>query len=507
MAMGPRAYQDALEGRFGAAPSSPWVWALRALQSAFDHRVSVSPEDLGGLKGEVAMRTAQHAMLAHFVEGNVDAVQRWGDFLQSAETAEASHLVHLQWAWRALLLGHGSRSLDSTIEYARTAGRPTLFVEALCASTLLQLQEDPTGATERARRAVHIARSEEMIQQEYLANVVLACCRRREGRPYLAARILTELRRVSCGRWDSWITWEHLLADPLASDAQGAPHSESTAMAQSAHTTEMSRATPLRLLRQGCLAGDIALFEKATASARCPADRRLIESLSQGLNPEGAGAPLAQLGLGGWLTALDPQAPHGRWLLVHPERGCREVSALSLPLSDRLGHLRCPVLGSGQVRAAQVLAELARQPGKALRTDEVFRAVYGFAYASEKHSTVFRSALKRARQQLGDAGRIDRPTADTVRVLAARPLSVPAPRSVMRLEERILRILSRTPASSADLARTLRVSKRQVQKALPELVAQGCCSMHKEGRTVRYNVEDTTFVVPTFARVQPVLPC
>lgn len=482
----PKEYRDALEGRFGQAPTTLWAWPIHALRSAFDRSLSVSPADAANLEETIALRAAQHALLAHFVDGDHLAVGEWVAFLRSIASDEAEHLARLGSAWSALLLDEGNVSLNATIEFARAQKRPALRVEALCAATLLVVREDASQATDMARKAVRIARTEEMIQQEYLANVVLARCRRREGRPYLAARILTELRRVSCGRWRSWIEWENQLADPFA-------------------VTEVARAMPLRSVRDGCLQGRREMLSASLAMARCPADRSEVDRLQRGLDPVREAFPV-ELAFQGWQTDREPDEPYGRWILVDPVAGSREISALSLALSDQQGYARCPILGSGQVRAAQVLAVLASRPGEAIPTPEVFQSVYGFAYVAEKHSTVFRSALKRVRDQLGELGVVDRPSAGTVRLLAAQRLSVPDPQSILTLEERILRILSRTPASSAEIARLLHVSKRQVQKSLPELIAQGCCSVEKDGRAVRYNVEDTTFVVPTFARVQPVFP-
>lgn len=482
----PKEYREALEGRFGRAPATLWGWPIRALRSAFDESMTVSPADAAELDERMALRTAQHALLAHFVDGDHHAVKQWVLFLARFASEEATHLSRLGAAWSALLLDEGSPLLDTTVEFARAGGRPALRVEALCATTLLVVREDPARATDMARKAVRIARAEEMIQQEYLANVVLAHCRRREGRPYLAARILTELRRVSCGRWRSWIEWENQLADPFAA-------------------TEVPRAMPLRSIRDACLQGRREMLPAAVPLARCPADQHEVDRLQRGLDPIGPGLPIATLGFKGWQTDREPDEPYGRWILVDPAAGHREISALSLSLSDQQGYARCPILGSGQIRAAQVLAVLAARPGDPLPTLEVFQEVYGFTYVAEKHSSVFRSALKRVRMQLGAFGEVDRPTAGTVRLLANQRLSVPDPQSILTLEERILRILSRTPASSAEIARLLHVSKRQVQKSLPELIAQGCCSVEKDGRAVRYNVEDTTFIVPTFARVQPVL--
>lgn len=481
----PQEYRDALEGRFGQVHPR-WGWPIRALRSAFDETITVAPADLSGLDEELIVRTAQHALLAHFVEGNEDAVARWNHYLRAFDSDEARHLAQLGAAWSALLRAQESPLIDATTEYARASGQPALLIESLCASTLLLVRKDATRATELARKAVRIARSEEMIQQEYLANVVLACCRRREGRPYLAARILTELRRVSCGRWQPWIEWQHQLADPFAA-------------------TEAPRAAPLRAMRDACLQGNLEMLGTAPPLALCSTDRHEVEGLRRGLDPRVVGEPIETLGLKGWLTAPEADESYGRWILVDPA-GHQATSALALLLSDQQGYKRCPILGSGQIRAAQVLAVLARRPGESLLTDEVFRAVYGFAYIPEKHSPVLRSALKRVRMQLQDLGNVDRPTPTTLRLLVTQRVSVPDPKSILTLEERILRVLSRTPASSAELASLLRVSKRQVQNSLPDLVAQGCCSVEKEGRAVRYNVEDTTFTVPTFARVQPVFP-
>src|SRR5262249_16951806 len=65
-------------------------------------------------------------------------------------------------------------------------------------------------ATECARRACRMARTEMLADPEVLAGLTLARTRRMSGRPYLAARIVDELRRRAppC----AWIDWELALA-------------------------------------------------------------------------------------------------------------------------------------------------------------------------------------------------------------------------------------------------------------------------------------------------------
>jgi predicted ArsR family transcriptional regulator len=66
------------------------------------------------------------------------------------------------------------------------------------------------------------------------------------------------------------------------------------------------------------------------------------------------------------------------------------------------------------------------------------------------------------------------------------------------MQDRLLRaIASRGGATAQDVAKAVGVSLRVAQQALADLSADGSCLATKEGRKVRYAVEDTTFSEPT----------
>ena len=135
---------------------------------------------------------------------------------------------------------------------------------------------------------------------------------------------------------------------------------------------------------------------------------------------------------------------------------------------------------------------------------DVFEAAYGFAYDKERNDGVYRNLLTKARKRLGANGEITTGGAGRALVLHHDVL-VPDPRCGPSLRELILRVMaSRVDGvRSQDIAETLRVPLRTVQATLGEMVTEGACETHKEGRSPMYRLEDTTFYEPSLTRLSP----
>jgi predicted ArsR family transcriptional regulator len=80
------------------------------------------------------------------------------------------------------------------------------------------------------------------------------------------------------------------------------------------------------------------------------------------------------------------------------------------------------------------------------------------------------------------------------------PIVVPDMRCALPTADRVLRALATLGTTSASTAAdSLRMPLRTVQAVLQQLVAEGACSIERDGRRVAYKIEDTTFTEITSA--------
>jgi hypothetical protein len=123
------------------------------------------------------------------------------------------------------------------------------------------------------------------------------------------------------------------------------------------------------------------------------------------------------------------------------------------------------------------------------------------------------------RALLGSAGDIRRDEAETMAAAEAGSVSTSPPattpsialvlreaivvrdmRCVLPVADRVLRSLALLGASSANsAAASLRMPLRTVQAVLQQLVAEGACTIERDGRRIAYRIEDTTFTEITVA--------
>ena len=119
-------------------------------------------------------------------------------------------------SWAEVIRGESS-SVDTRLESLRTeavdAQAAVLAVEATALRSLAALNDGNIPvATERARRASRMARTEAIPRAELLAHLVLARLRRISGKPHLAARILSSLIEFAAPPWHPWMLWELTLS-------------------------------------------------------------------------------------------------------------------------------------------------------------------------------------------------------------------------------------------------------------------------------------------------------
>ena len=167
------------------------------------------------------------------------------------------------------------------------------------------------------------------------------------------------------------------------------------------------------------------------------------------------------------------------------------------------------------VRTETGIAALALAGPAGMSREDFFRIVYGFPFVPHRHQAVLDVLCHRMRNLLGDAGELRRdggeaaasgvgvPGGPSLALLLSEIIAVPDMRCALPTSDRVLRALATLGSTSAsDAAESLRMPLRTVQAVLQQLVAEGACTVEREGRRVSYRIEDTTFTEVTSASAQ-----
>jgi hypothetical protein len=388
---------------------------------------------------------------------------------------------------------------------AIAASSPALVCDAASIRALATATAgDLEGATELARRASMMSRTEALHEQETLANLVLARVRRLTGRPFLATRILGALARFASPAWRPWIDWEHAMASgaPALAPDGDADAAASLALAISRARLGNQRgfveATSHAQARLRGLTGHLADLDAARIAIEPDADAGAVDGplarWRRGLDDE---VPRGLLGL---TTSADP-GDAAVLVLVRPAAPAARLLGPGAPLLEAAGAARLPQMQRRQGRTDTALAVLALAGEQGLSDDQLFRAAYGFAFSHNVHGGVLDVLLHRARAHLGSAGEITRGRG--VLALAVQtPLLLVDPRCAPLDDDRVLQLVARCGRMSAkDTSQQLGLPLRSAQAALEALVATGACTRERNGRAIEYRVDDTTFQEPTGQRV------
>lgn len=372
---------------------------------------------------------------------------------------------------------------------ARALGVADVLVEA---TTLRALALGTDGARrealDTARRAVRMAQTEGLRQEQYLAGLALARTRRLVGQAHLASHVLRTLARCASRPWRPWIAWEMVFASGAA-EAEG----PAEAVASSLGSLEHHGGAALEVA-EARLGASVGRFGLAAADWRrlrglfaldLPRDDPAILAFRTGATHA------APHGLGALLGEEAPRVFVVAGLEGPPRRVARALVTTVVPAA------RVARATQRQQRAFTLLATVALAGAEGLDEPTAFREVYGFAYQRDLHRDVFNVLVHRARAALGELGTLDR--ADGRFWLRAEaPLALPDPRCARPLDDRVLSLVStRGRLAAREISSSLGVSLRSAQKALEVLVDDGACVRDKEGRHVAYSVEDTTFSEPT----------
>ena len=449
---------------------------------------------------------------ASFVSQDVAGVETSNEALETLASRDPTGKARLRSSLidAALsVLRDGEADVERVVELATVASRLQLADLVVAATTLRALVEsslgDPSSALAAARRASRMSRTEAIVYTDYLANIVLARCRRISGHPVLAARILASIGRVAPAHFHAWVAWEHTLAGELpdASSPSGIPSAEAPrrllAVVEAAGRgdpeafVESVRALDAATERLSLLRRDADVLLDTIDATREPGE--LARAWCEGRAHE---TPLGLHALAA--TAADPVdagTPATSYAVRAPGGAGRRVLALGVPLLDGT-----PVAASKRrhTRLDTATASLLLAPSEGLSTREWFERVYGFPYHPEKHKGVIDTLTHRLRAHLADTAEVLRRDGHLV-LLHDRSIVVPDPRCEAPLQDRILLTLARhTRLSAADASKTVGVPLRTLQAALKTLVSEGACKVVREGKQVTYEVEDTTFSEPTHMR-------
>ncbi|MEM9192669.1 MAG: helix-turn-helix domain-containing protein [Myxococcota bacterium] len=391
---------------------------------------------------------------------------------------------------------------------------PELVVEATTLRALAAMQVGDFGqAIKLARRASRMARTEAIPQPEYLANLVLARMRRLTGNPHLATRILTAILRVAPPVWGAWLRWELVLAGAfeeafpggapdLGSGGSSAAYRAAVSLAHLQKAAEVgdrerfdAMATTLEEVtgRWPLLGGEVCDVLACVDPGRALLPGSVSEGFVRGTVDE---PPPALHGLAARTGGAPPEETASAYALGDLEGTRRRLLRLGRPLVDIKGLHVLRQSRRKQGRVETLVATLLLAPD-GLNEAECFETVYGFPFQMEMHKGVFDVLLHRAREYIQGAGEIER-SQGKVQLTLACPVMVADPRCAEPVQDRLLRFIAANRGASAkDIAKAMGVSVRTAQSTLQELAAEGACAVQKEGRFVRYVVEDTTFSEPT----------
>jgi hypothetical protein len=436
--------------------------------------------------------------------------------------------------WQRLLTGDtaGQEAAAKLLfdEASRQRAAPQV-IESTVLRALLALSAGSTDdAVELARRASRMAQSEALPQLEYLANIALARVRRYSGRPHLALHILAALSRVAPPAWQGWIGWETLLGggDPGRREAPGGELSDAPAM-----KAERDLAALIAATRGGNRAIFVAAASALERSSAAWADLgREVQALLAALDPMRGAIPDFAIPWSRGETATIPCGLHGVGIPpgAAPEAEGATAYVVAMPGSPGRRFLRPGLVfapsarflardstktAAGGVRTETGIAALALIGDTGTTREVFFRNVYGFPFVAHRHQAVLDVLCHRMRNLLGEAGEVRRdsgeggasdptispgPAGPSLALVLKEPIVVPDMRCALPTADRVLRALATLGTTSASTAAdSLRMPLRTVQAVLQQLVAEGACSIERDGRRVAYKIEDTTFTEVTSA--------
>ena len=408
---------------------------------------------------------------------DADAVEAWVSLHRRVEHVDPSIAARLTVGAAWLSWARGNSNPDGSLESAERVARSQQDAALTMEATVLQSLFQDTDGLRLARRASRMARTEGMPQPQYLANLALARHRRLERRAYLSVHILRALLSVAPRPWWPWMHWELVLAGGEMSGELTKPALQLRGLVQSA----------IRRDRKAVLAaanGDAPSSVVHVASTYTTVARLLLghDARCEGLTAIASFHPDRRL-------ASEPI-----WVVAGGRSPCRMLS-LGLVFEEDVDVL--PVGRRRRGRTDAGLCELLMNGPQA--EGDYFRTLYGFDYETELHRGTRDMLYHRMRERLGSAGTLTR-SEGQISVTLHRKVAVPDPRWTPGQESAILAILVELgPATPREVSDALSLPLRTAQHMLRLLADDGVCRLCRDGRQLRYQVYDTTFVKPTQA--------
>lgn len=397
--------------------------------------------------------------------------------------------------------GSEDASLTALARVARAQNVPGVVCDLTTLRALRSLvHQDLGAATQLARTATRMARTEGLRDSECFASVVLARARRLHGETHRALQILRALLRYAPAAWHPWIEWELVLAGGLTWTDGATPWSPaSPAAAILAHWLGSAKRGDRAAWNHGLAELRTGLLERAPLLHD-------VAAVAAALDPETAAAG-APRGVAEWLVGTQHELPWGlagvcasaRPVFVSIRPGRRGIRTLDSGLETAKADTLRVAPAQAQSRPDALLSVLALA-GAPTTTATLFERTYGFAFVPGTHQGVFDVLLHRTRARFETSVRIVR-TNDAYVLESLMPLLVPDPRSGPTDDDRVLQLVAvRGTLTAREAAESLGVSLRKAQIALDSLAESGACRQARRGRLFEYRVEDTTFLEPTDVR-------
>lgn len=456
---------------------------------------------------------ARAAVLRH----DLTALDEWVELLEKfSGDAVVDAWVAVYRAWRAVASGDAedaARCVEIAGTTATRAGSAAAVIEAAVVKALsAELAGDLDKATASARRAVRMARVEDLPQWQYMASLVLARVRRLLGMPHLAGRILRPLLGVAPPQWRGWIAWEAAMAGAMQLvpeidlDDVSDPRGEARALGAFLLTATGGQPAPFheaskRLQESSIVWGSRqhdAKLALVAVDARLPLHESSEEFRAWYLGHTDA-PPAAIKGLCIDVVSNPADPGPAAFVVARPDRTTRRIAGLgeSVVQTDaRIERVRGKAERGPMTLAATALA------GKAgVAREDLFRAVYGFEYDPDVNRGLINVLVHRVRKLTDGLGKFELVNGHRYVLTLTKSVVIPDPRCEHGLEDVMLRALARLGAQTAQSAAAgVGVPLRTAQRALARLVENGALVTDQDpndARLLRYLVEDTTFSEPT----------